>query len=188
MQITFVNQLAGVALTSTYVLYTMYRYGWDARVVGLSLAFVGICSVATGPLTHPIIARIGERRALFIGLCCGAASMACYGLGATGPLFSLGTPILAFWGLSGAASQAFTTRRVAPSEQGQLQGAIASIRGLAMLFRLGLFTSVFAASIATSHGWQIPGAAWLLAAALLACSIARAAIGTRPRHAEPVEA
>src|SRR6201986_4089614 len=46
--VNFVAQLAHVVLPSTFVLYATYRYGWDARTVGLTLAMVGICAVV-GP-------------------------------------------------------------------------------------------------------------------------------------------
>jgi hypothetical protein len=44
----------------------------------------------------------------------------------TGPLSWLGIPVMALWGVAGAAIQALMTRRVAPDQQGQLQGATSS--------------------------------------------------------------
>ena len=49
------------------------------------------------------------------------------GLGATGWVFALGILAMSFWGLAPSATQALMTRRVSPSEQGQLQGAIGSL-------------------------------------------------------------
>src|SRR5689334_3470378 len=70
----FFGQLAHVALPSVFVLYATYRYGWDSKTVGLTLAIVGICSmVAQGTAIGPIVNRFGERRALALGLACGAA-------------------------------------------------------------------------------------------------------------------
>jgi DHA1 family tetracycline resistance protein-like MFS transporter len=48
------------------------------------------------------------------------------------------------------------TRRVSPFEQGELQGAIASLRGIAMLIGPGLFSLTFACFIAPEH--PLPGA------------------------------
>ena len=81
--------------------------------------------------------------------------------------FWAGIPIMALWGLAGAASMGIMSRLVSGSEQGQLQGANASLMALAGLFGPGLFTQTFARSIAPGAGWQLPGAAFLLAAALL---------------------
>jgi DHA1 family tetracycline resistance protein-like MFS transporter len=60
------------------------------------------------------------------------------------------------------------TRRVPPTEQGQLQGANGSLRGVAGLIGPGLFTQTFAAAVSPRAAWHLPGAPLVLAAALLA--------------------
>jgi DHA1 family tetracycline resistance protein-like MFS transporter len=74
---------------------------------------------------------------------------------------------MAFWGLSGPATQALMSRRVRLSEQGQLQGAIASINGVAGLLGPTLFTEVFAYFIGPGAVGHLPGAPFLLASLLL---------------------
>ena len=59
------------------------------------------------------------------------------------------------------------TRRVSESEQGELQGAISSLRAIAVIIGPGLFTFTFAYFIDVKHGWNLPGAPWYLGAALL---------------------
>ncbi len=108
----------------------------------------------------PIVARAGERLALAIGLLCGAVGMAIYGCAASGLAFSLGTPVLMFWGLSSAA-QSMMTHRVGLSEQGELQGAIGSLRGVATLAGPALFPLVLAAAVGPLHGFGVPGAPWV---------------------------
>ena len=75
------------------------------------------------------------------------------------------------------ASQSLMSRRVQPSEQGELQGAINSLRSIATLIGPILFAWVFAAFIAP--GRQLPGAPWLLAAFLLIAALAVALPVTR---------
>jgi MFS transporter, DHA1 family, tetracycline resistance protein len=75
---------------------------------------------------------------------------------------------MAFWGLAGPATQALMSRRVSPLEQGQLQGAIASINGVTGLIGPTLFTQVFAYFIGPSAAWSLPGAPFILASLLLA--------------------
>jgi len=43
--VNFIAQVAHVVLPSTFVLYATYRYGWDSKTVGLTLAMVGICAM-----------------------------------------------------------------------------------------------------------------------------------------------
>jgi DHA1 family tetracycline resistance protein-like MFS transporter len=172
----FFAQLAHVVLPSTFVLYATYRYGWDTATVGLTLAMVGICAMAVQGLgIGPIVKRVGERRALLLGLGCGAVGFLIFGTAPTGPLFWAGIPVMAFWGVSGAALQALMTQRVAPDQQGQLQGATTSVQSVSQLVGPFLFTLTFAYFIAAQAPLKMPGAPFLLASALLLLALVIAA-------------
>jgi DHA1 family tetracycline resistance protein-like MFS transporter len=172
----FFAQLAHVVLPSTFVLYATYRYGWDTRTVGLTLAMVGICAMAVqGAGIGPIVRRIGERRALLLGLGSGAAGFLIFGTATTGPLFWLGVPVMALWGVAGAALQALMTRLVAPDQQGQLQGATASVQSVSQLLGPFLFTLIFAYFIGAEAPLKLPGAPFLLASVLLVLALVIAA-------------
>jgi len=71
------------------------------------------------------------------------------------------------------------TRRVSSSEQGQLQGAIASINGLTGLIGPTLFTQSFGHFIGPRAAWHLPGAPFLLASLML---LSAAAIAWRATH------
>jgi DHA1 family tetracycline resistance protein-like MFS transporter len=71
------------------------------------------------------------------------------------------------------------TRRVGPSEQGQLQGANSSVMGIAGLLGPGLFTLTFAWFL-RPHTWQLPGAPFLLASLLMVIALGVAWKVTRP--------
>lgn len=172
----FFAQLAHVVLPSTFVLYATYRYGWDAAAVGLTLAMVGICAMAVQGLgIGPIVRRLGERKALLLGLGCGAVGFLIFGLAPTGRLFWLGIPVMALWGVSGAAIQALMTQLVEPDQQGQLQGATTSVQSVSQLVGPFLFTLTFAYFIGAQAPLKMPGAPFLLAAALLALALLIAA-------------
>ena len=173
--VNFLAQLAHVVLPSTFVLYATYRYGWDTTTVGLTLAMVGICSIAVqGAAIGPMVRRFGERRALLLGLGCGAVGFLIYGAAPTGPLFWLGIPVMALWGVAGAATQALTTQLVAPDQQGQLQGAITSVQSVSQLVGPFLFTLTFAYFISPQAPLKLPGAPFLLASAVLLLLLAMA--------------
>jgi MFS transporter, DHA1 family, tetracycline resistance protein len=166
--VNFFAQLAHVVLPSTYVLYATYRYGWDTTTVGATLAMVGICSmVVQGAGIGPIVKRFGERRALLFGLACGAIGFFIFAAAPTGPLSWLGIPVMALWGVAGAAIQALMTRLVAPDQQGQLQGATSSVQSMSQLVGPFLFTLTFAYFIGAQPPLKLPGAPFFLASALL---------------------
>jgi DHA1 family tetracycline resistance protein-like MFS transporter len=179
--VVLLSQLAHQALPSVFVLYATYRYGWDQSTIGLTLAGVGVSSmIVQGGMIRPIVARVGERTALAIGLAAGAIGFAIYGLADIGPAFWIGIPIMAFWGLASPSVQGLMTRRVAPTEQGRLQGAIGAIMGFTGIIGPSLFAQTFASFIGPHRAWHIPGAAFLLAAVLLA---AAALLGWRASRA-----
>jgi len=166
--VNFLGQLAHAVLPSVAVLYMGYRYGWDERTVGLVMAGVGICSmVVQGGLIGPVVKRFGERTALMVGQLFGAAGFVTYALATTGAVFLVGIPLMALWGFANPAALGLMSRRVGPHEQGQVQGANASIAGIANMVGPGPFTQVFAAAIAPERSSHFPGAPFALAALML---------------------
>ena len=173
--------LAHFSLPAVFVLYASYRYGWGVREVGLTLALFGVCSALTqGVLVGPAVRRIGERRAVLLGLSLGVSAFALYGLAPSGAWLLAAIPLGGLAGLYGAALQSLMTQRVPMNVQGELQGANASAMGLMGLVGPGLFTVVFARAIAPGAGWQLPGAPFLVAAALTALALVLAVRAARP--------
>jgi len=168
--VNFLGNLAHAALPSIGVLYMMYRYGWNERTVGLTMAGVGLAAIVVqGSVIGPVVKRFGERRALVVGLGFGAAGFTVFGLAPTGPVFWLGIPLMALWGLANPSAQGLMSRRIGPDKQGQLQGANASLMGVANLIGPGLFTLTFAFAIDAAT--DLPGAPHLVAAMLLSLAI-----------------
>lgn len=156
-----------------WALYSIYRYAWTAGSVGTSLAFVGAMSVLiSGVLVRVIVARIGERRTLYIGQLFGGVGMFLAGLARTGTMFMGSIPVISMWGISGPAAQGMMTHRVSDREQGELQGAISSLRSVAILIGPSVFTLTFAYFIDAHRQWVFPGAPWFLAGCLLFLAMA----------------
>lgn len=183
---TFLYYLAHESLPSMFVLYTDYRYGWSERMVGLTLAAVGVCStIVSAVLVGPAVKRLGERQALLVGLAFGTAEFLCYGLAPTGALFLVGIPFGALLGLAGPSMQSLMSRRVESSHQGQLQGALSSLRGITGMMGPVLFTQIFAVAIRDASLPHLPGAPYLLAGALMVGGLL---LSGRVTRAEPSSA
>jgi MFS transporter, DHA1 family, tetracycline resistance protein len=172
----FFSQLAHVVLPSTFVLYATYRYGWDVRMVGLTLAIVGLSSMLVqGLAIGAIVKRLGERKALLLGFVFGAMGFFIYGAAPTGLWFCVGIPVMALWGVSGAATQALMTQQVAADQQGQLQGATSSVQSISQMLGPFLFTLTFAFFIGDHAPFKLPGAPFILAGGLIALALVIAA-------------
>src|SRR5215467_10360550 len=172
--------LAHNSLPSMWALYTMKRYDWTKGDVGLSLGVVGVCaSVISGVLVGPFVKRFGERRSVLFGLLCGTLGFAGFALATSGWMLYAVIPFIALWGIAAPAIQSLMSRRVDPSSQGKLQGAINSLRAITGMAGPVLFTQVFAMAISPRARIHLPGAPYYLAAALLLGSLLLAAYVTR---------
>ena len=166
--VLFLMNLAHFSLPAIAVLYMSYRYGWGEVAVGLTLAGVGIFAmIVQGGLVSRVVPKIGERRALAVGLFFGALGFFIYGLAPTGLIFLAAIPVMSLWGFAMPSAQSIMTRHVSVSEQGQLQGANASLQSIAGIFAPALFSLTFAATLRT-----LPGAAFIMAGAMLLVAMA----------------
>jgi DHA1 family tetracycline resistance protein-like MFS transporter len=153
---------------SVWALYAIFRYAWNQTMIGLSLAVVGVCTAAiSAGLTPQMVKHFGEKRTLYIGQFFGATGMLIAGLARSGAVLLASVPIISMWNMSMPAAQAMMTHRVSEREQGELQGAIGSLRSITFIIGPILFSRVFGWFIDPKHSFQIPGAPYYLGAALL---------------------
>jgi DHA1 family tetracycline resistance protein-like MFS transporter len=151
-----------------WALYAIYRFSWNQTTIGISLALVGVFTAAiSGGLTGRVVAWLGERRTLYIGQFFGAVGMVIAGLARTGGIYMASIPVISMWNISFPAAQGMMTHRVSESEQGELQGAIQSLRSIAFVIGPFLFSGIFAWFINPKHSLYLPGAPYYLAAVLL---------------------
>ena len=168
--VIFLFYLAHQVLQSTFVLYTGHRYGWGPAIVAVSLAVTGLGSILVqGFVIKPAVKRFTERGVLYIGLFCGMLGFLWYATAWRGWLYWFGMPVFALMGLVGPGINGLMSRRVAPTEQGRLQGANAGLMAMAGLVGPIFFTELFAWSI--SGGREAPGTPVYVAAAILACAL-----------------
>ncbi len=170
--IGFLFQLAHTVLPAIFVLYTGYRYGWTPGFMGLTMMATGLAGVIVQTLlVGPVVARIGERGALLLGAAAGAAGFAIYGMAQTGWAYMLGVPVFALMNFLMPGLQGLMTRRVAPSAQGQLQGANQALQGIASVIGPIVFGMTFAWSIRHDGVMHQPGLAIYLASVLLVAAL-----------------
>jgi DHA1 family tetracycline resistance protein-like MFS transporter len=165
--VNFIGYLAHEIFPNVWVIFCIAVFGWSTGSIGLTLALVGVfTAVNQATLVGPVVAKFGERRVLLASLVLATVGCALMGT-ANGIVFLLAIVIICL-PMYNATSQALMTRHVGASEQGELQGALGSIRGISMLVGPGLFTIVFAQFIGPWRSAGIPGAPWYVAALMYA--------------------
>ena len=164
----FISSIAHQVYPSIWVLYTAYRYEWDTRQTGLSLALVGLmAAIVQGWLTRYIIPAIGERNAAVGGLGIMAIALVGYGLAPEGWMIY---PIIVFGSLSGVAVpaiQGMISLSVGDNEQGGIQGSLTALQSVAGFMGPPIATGLFGYFISERAPAHIPGFSFYFSSALV---------------------
>jgi MFS transporter, DHA1 family, tetracycline resistance protein len=165
---TMLFQFAHDVSPTTWNYYTMHKFGWTPKEIGLSLAAVGfgIAIVMAGG-TRVITPRIGEARAAYIGFFTSTVSFLGYALVPKGWMVYLFIPIGCFIGLSIPALRSIMSNAMPPDRQGELQGAMTSVVMLVAIVSPVLWTHVFGYFSSPDAIVYFPGAAYVAGSALL---------------------
>lgn len=169
--VNFLLYFAHHVFSAVFVLYAGYRYGWSAGQVGAVLALAGALDMLVqGWAVGPLVRRWGDGRTMVFGLCGGALGIACMGLAPSGIWFALSMFPNALWGFAMPTLQSLMTQRVSESQQGQLQGAINSLGSVAGVLSPLFFGAVYTVTVGPQAWMDTPGAAFLMAALVLAAA------------------
>lgn len=128
----FLLNMAQFALHATWALSMQYRFDWTPRDIGLSLMAVGLFGGAVqGGLAGRIIPKLGERRSLMFAIAVGTLAFVGYGAATQGWMIYAVIIAASIGAIGQPAAQALITKEVLPTEQGTIQGAIASLMSFA---------------------------------------------------------
>jgi DHA1 family tetracycline resistance protein-like MFS transporter len=182
-------RLAHDSLPSTWSYYTMLKFGWGPADVAMSLVVVGALSaVSFAVLPRLLTPRLGETRSVLLGLAAGTIGYAGYAFAGSPAMLYTVMVVFCFGGIGGAALNAILTHMVPDNEQGELQGAIASIGSLTAIASPLIMTGLFSYFTGPAAPIHFPGASFLAAAlcelgALVVFATARA---RKAKTVEPI--
>lgn len=155
--------LAGQVIVSTWVLYTEGVLSWTPKQNGVALAFYGLLTAGVqAGLIGPFIRKFGERRTIMTGLVASIGEFLVLSVARSGLVLYASLMVGALGGLANPAIQGLISRQVSETEQGRVQGAIASLNSLVGVVGPILATTVFAFGL--TH--NAPGAAFFMGAIL----------------------
>ena len=166
----FLFQVAHDTNPSIWSFYTIHRFDWTPRMVGLSLATVGVASTLVMVLVIPLFLRwVGEYRTALVGYAFGASGFICMSLlpGGWGWMVFALIPPWMLMGMINPPLRSMLTRRVPTNAQGELQGALSSLAGLSMILTPLMMTQIFQLFASERAPLLFPGAPYLLAGVLM---------------------
>ena len=166
-------QIASNVYPVIWAYYTMEKFAWSTGLVGISLAYFGICmALVQGGLIRVLLDRFDAPAVAGWGL---ALNVLVFGLlvwvPSTTVLFIL-MPISALGVIVTPAMQAILTNRTADDRQGELQGVIASLAAIAAIVTPATMQPVFFAFTAPDARIYLPSAPFAMSALLTLVALA----------------
>jgi len=162
-------QFAHQVYPSTWAFWAVLKFNWTSAQIGWSLAAAGLSmAIAQALITGHAVARFGEQRSIVIGLLVGGLSFALYAFVPSGWMVY---PIIAFSALQGLvypSTNALLSQMTDASNQGALQGGMASVASVAAIAGPLGMTQALAAG--AEHGFA--GSAFLGASVLVFAALA----------------
>ncbi len=168
----FLIYLAVQSVQGNWNFFTIYRFNWSEKMVGISLAVVGLLVGAVqGGLTRVVNPRLGNEKSIYVGLLLYTLGLALFAFATEGwMMFAFLVPYC-LGGISGPAIQSILAGHVPPSEQGELQGALTSLMSLTTIIGPPLMNNLFYHFTKPGGGIHFPGVAFLVGAVLMLFSV-----------------
>ncbi len=168
----FLIYLGSQSVQGNWNFFTIYRFNWSEKMVGISLAVVGVLvgAVQAG-LTRVVIPKIGNEKSIYIGLSFYTIGLVLFAFATQGwMMFAFLIPYC-LGGICGPSLQSVISVHVPPNQQGELQGALTSLMSLTTIIGPLIMNSTFSYFTTDKAPFHFPGIHFLIGAACMLLSI-----------------
>ncbi len=163
--------VAGHAVQSNWSFYGIERFGWDEKMIGISLGAVGLLvGLVQGGLIRIVNPRLGNEKSVYTGLLLYAIGMVLFGFATQSWMMFLFLIPYCLGGICGPALQSIISGQVPPNQQGELQGALTSLMSATSIIGPPLMTNTFAFFTRSNAPVYLPGAPFFLASVFMLAS------------------
>jgi DHA1 family tetracycline resistance protein-like MFS transporter len=181
----FFVYIAAHAVMSNWSYFTIHRFNWDKKTVGISLGVVGVLvGLVQAGLTRVINPKIGNEKSVYSGLGLYAIGMLLFGLANQSWMMFVFLVPYCLGGIAQPAIQAIMSGKVPPNEQGELQGTLTSVMSLSSIIGPLVMNNLFFYFTHNEAPFYLPGAPFFLGALLM---LASAVIAFKTLHSKSVQ-
>jgi DHA1 family tetracycline resistance protein-like MFS transporter len=164
--------IASHAVQSNWSFYTMLKFNWDMKMVGISLSVVGVLiAIVQGGLIRKIIPLLGQKNSIYVGLILYIIGFLLFAVATTGWMMLVFLIPYCLGGICGPALQGVMSGEVPANEQGELQGAITSLMSLTNMIGPLIMNYLFAFFTGPQAPFYFPSAPFILGAILVVIGI-----------------
>ncbi|MBO6754845.1 MAG: TCR/Tet family MFS transporter [Roseibium sp.] len=168
----FLFEVAQNVYPAIWSYYTWEAVGWGPRDIGLSLAVVGFgFAFVQGYLIRVVEPKLGPGRTLIFGLVADAVAFAALAVATAGWMIYAFMPFAALGAMAKPAFTGLMANHIPDDAQGELQGVIYSITGIAMMISPVIMTQIFGIFAAADAPVYLPGAPFALSGLLIVATI-----------------
>ncbi len=172
--------LAAHAVQSNWSFFSIEKFGWSEKMIGISLGVVGLLvAIVQGGLIRFINPKLGNEKSVYTGLLLYATGLTLFAFATQSWMMFVFLIPYCFGGIAGPAIQSIMSSNVKPNEQGELQGALTGLVSLTSIVGPPMMTGLFAYFTKRGAPIHFSGAAFLLGAVLM---LASAIIAYRSIH------
>jgi len=168
----FLIYLGAQAVQSTWSYFTMYRFGWNEKIVGISLAVVGLLvAVVQSVLVRIVNPRIGNEKSIYVGLAFYTIGLFSFAFASMGWMMFVFLIPYCLGGLAGPSLQSTLASLLPPNVQGELQGALTSLMSLTAIIGPLIMNNLFAYFTRPDSTIHFPGIAFFLGSLAMLSSL-----------------
>jgi MFS transporter, DHA1 family, tetracycline resistance protein len=168
---TFILYVASHAVQSNWSYFTIYKFGWDEKMVGISLGVVGVLVGAVqGGLIRYINPKIGNQKSIYIGILLYALGMFLFAFASESWMMFVFLMPYCLGGISGPALQSVVSEQVPANEQGEIQGTLTSLMSASSIIGPPMMSYIFYYFTHKSAPFQFAGAPFVLGGFLMLVS------------------
>lgn len=159
----FLLYLGGQSVQGNWSYFTMYRFGWNEKLVGISLAVAGILvGLVQSVLVRVVNPRLGNEKTIYLGLSFYTIGLLAFAFAPMGWMMFLFLIPYCMGGLAGPSLQSVLANLVPQNVQGELQGALTSLMSLTAIIGPLILNNLFAYFTLPASPIQFPGIAFFL--------------------------
>lgn len=155
--------LGSHAVQSNWSFFTIEKFKWDTKMIGFSLAAVGLLvGGVQGGLTRVINPKLGNEKSIYIGLALYALGMLLFAFASQSWMMFVFLIPYCLGGICGPALQSVMASHVPANEQGELQGSLAGLMSATTIVGPLLMTNTFAYFTSKGAPVYFPGSSFFL--------------------------
>jgi len=160
--------LAAHAVQSSWSYYTMYKFGWDAEMVGYSLGAIGVLvMLVQGLLLKWTLKKFGQAKSIVIGMSSVIIGLVLFAFASQSWMMFLFCIPYCIGGISGPSLQGIMSAKTEPCRQGELQGALTGLMSLTSIFGPLVMLNLFNQFSGKNAIYEFPGIPFILGAILM---------------------